>query len=324
MKIELVNTASTHYSGLQEFVSKHQLLFHSAAWLKNYKEENIAQCVILNNNYDVIGCFIYFRFRKMGFPCIITPPFSPNIALFYLNPSESVVGRHSFDKELFNEIAIYFDALKVAYINVNLPDTVIDTQPFIWKNYLSRNRYSYLIGLSRTKEELWDSLSSEKRKSVNKAIKDELEIRESDDPGLIFSLVCKSLERNDLTKNREIIRQILFQFANKSNSIAFVAYNKGQPLGATFCVISGKKAIYLFGGFDSENKHHGAGVSCMWQSILKAKELGLEVFDFEGSMQPAIERYYREFGGSLTPYFNVQKVRPIMKFLLALKQHNPI
>lgn len=324
MKVEQVNKNSALYQKLQEFVVKHRLVFNSAVWLKNYPEETIFQCVILNKNNDIIGCFIYYQFKKMNFKCIITPPFSPNVDLFFVNPSESIVGSNSFHKDLLNTVADYFDGLNVSYINLNLPDKIIDTQPFIWKHYLSRNRYSYLIDLSKTKDQLWDSLATEKRKSVNKALKDGLEIKEVVNPELVYSLVCKSLERNELTKNRNIIRNILFSFATPQNSMAFVAYHHGLPLGATFCVISANKAIYLFGGFDSENKHHGAGVSCMWHSIMKAKELGLEMFDFEGSMNPAIERYYREFGGNLTPYFNVQKVSFAMKILLALKQHNPI
>lgn len=324
MKIEIVHSQSSHYEGLQLFVSKHRLQFNSANWLKNYANNQIVQCAILNKNNEVIGCFNYFQFTKMGFKCVITPPFSPDIDLFYINPSESVVRTHSFNKEVIEALADFFSSLKTSYININLPDKIIDTQPFIWKGYLSRNRYSYHIHLAKTKEELWDNLSTEKRKSINKAVKDGLEIKELADRELVFSLVCKSLERNELTKNRDIIKNVLFDFATHDNSITFVAYHNGLPIGASFCVIANNKAVYLFGGFDSENKHHGAGVSCMWHSILKARDLGLEVFDFEGSMNPAIERYFREFGGQLTPYFSIQKARPLMRILLALKGHNPI
>ncbi|MCC6372738.1 MAG: hypothetical protein IT236_17165 [Bacteroidia bacterium] len=81
--------------------------------------------------------------------------------------------------------------------------------------------------------------------------------------------------------------------------------------------------MYLFGVFDSENKHHGAGVSCMWQSILKAKEMGLSHFDFEGSMNEKIERYFREFGGELVPYFCIEKIKPSLSAVLKLKGQLP-
>lgn len=39
----------------------------------------------------------------------------------------------------------------------------------------------------------------------------------------------------------------------------------------------------------------------LYYSILHARDLGLRVFDFEGSGVPEIEEYFRSFGGSLVP-----------------------
>lgn len=324
MKVEKAHNGSDLYLKLQNFISTHNLLFNSAEWLKNYPEKNISLCAILNNNSEIIGCFHYYTFKKSIFKFVISAPFSPNIDLFYINPSASVVGKNSFNKEVSETVAYYFDSLNVPYININLPDKVIDTQPFIWKGYLSRTRFSYLIDLKKEESVLWDNLSSEKRKSINKAVKDGLVIEQSTNHELVYSLIIKSLERNELAKNKDIIKNILFSFSNQQNSFAFVAYNNSLPIGATFCVVNDNKAIYLFGGFDSENKHHGAGVSCMWQSILTAKKMGLNYFDFEGSMDPKIERYFREFGGELISYFTVQKIKPLLKMMLRIKKHNPV
>ncbi len=325
MKVEQVDKTSAIYPKLQAFVEKHGLAFHSPAWVNHYPKGQLTQCAILNNNNDVIGCFFYFTFKKAIFKFIITPPFSPDIGLYYINPSESVVGKHSFTKELVHDLARYFEGLKVHYININLPKEVTDTQPFTWSGFLSRNRYSYLLKLAgTTEEELWNNLASEKRKSINRAVKDGLLIKETSDPQLAYSLVIQSLTRNFIAKNLSIIKNILASLATKTNTYSFVAFQDELPVGATFCVVTKTKAVYIFGGFNFENKHHGAGVSCMWQSILKARSLGLEYFDFEGSMNPAIERYFREFGGELTPYFNVQKIKPFLNILLKIKRHNPI
>lgn len=320
MKIGLVHKNSLHHPKLKDFVLKHKLTFNSEAWLHNYPESDIFQCAIFNNNDDVIGCFFYFKFHKSVFKFIITAPFAPDIELFYVNPSESVVGRNSFDKEIMTTLAAYFDSLGAQYVNLNFPSRIVDTQPFIWKGYSAKTRYSYLIDLSGSKEELLANLSSEKRKSLNKAEKDGLQIRQTEDYELVYSLIVKSLERNQIAKNLPIIRSILFSFANKTNSYAFVAYYNNEPAGVSFCLIDDQKAVYLFGGLDADNKHHGAGVSCMWRSILLAKESGLKWFDFEGSMNVAIERYFREFGGSLTPYFCVEKVNWLMRLLLVFKK----
>ena len=171
---------------------------------------------------------------------------------------------------------------------------------------------------------MWANLSSEKRKSLNKAEKDKLEISETKDYEKVYELVLKSLSRNDLLKNTGIIKNILFSFAKPENAYAFTASNNGIAIGTSFCLIYKDTALYLFGGFDSDNKHHGAGVSCMWQSILKAKALGLKYFDFEGSMNENIERYFREFGGELVSYSCVEKIKPALNAVMKLKGHSNI
>jgi hypothetical protein len=45
----------------------------------------------------------------------------------------------------------------------------------------------------------------------------------------------------------------------------------------------------------------------MFACIRHARDLGLEVYDFEGSMVPGIEQYFRSFGGTLTPLYRVVK-----------------
>lgn len=155
-------------------------------------------------------------------------------------------------------------------------------------------------------------------------MKDELRVEETRDYKLVYTLVMQSLQRNNKAKNVEVIKNVLFSFSTPENSFAFVAYQNQIPIGVSYCVIQNDRAIYLFGGFSSENKHHGAGVSCMWQSILKAKELKLKYFDLEGSMNVAIERYFREFGGELKPYFCLEKIKPLLKFLFTLKGHKAV
>lgn len=320
MKIEVIHTNSVHASKFKNFVSQKALLFHSQEWINNYPEDKLVQCAILNKNEDVIGCFIYFVFKKFKFQFIITPPFTPDIQLTYINPAESVVGKNSFTKDILALLADYFNQLKSPFISLHLPKGIVDSQPFIWKGFASKLRYTYLVDLSKTTEELWDNLSSEKRKSINKAVKDELQIKQSDNAALVYDLIVQSLDRNDQAKNLGILKKIIFDFANSTNSFAFLAYQNEKPIGATFCLINQTSAVYLFGGFDSANKHHGAGVSCMWQSILKAKQLGLRYFDFEGSMNSSIERYFREFGGDLHSYVCVEKINPLLNLGLTLKK----
>lgn len=308
---------------LRSFVEKHALFFHSSSWLDAY-DDRLTQCAILNNNQEVIGCFLYFQFRKAGFRFIITPPWTPDIALFYVNPAGSVVGRNSFVKDLMKAVSSFLSAQGASHVSLNLPGSVNDSQPFFWEGFVPRVRHTYLLDLRSTEDQLKAGLSSEKRKSLARAEKDALEVRVANDHTLLLDLVLRSLSRNNKNRNTDILAKILKRQVNGPNAIAFAAWQEQRPIAATFCLTEGRRSVYVFGGFDGDNRHHGAGVSCMWQSILEAKRRGLDIFDFEGSMDPKIERYFREFGGTLATYQCVEKTTPLMKLLFRLKGHKPL
>ena len=190
----------------------------------------------------------------------------------------------------------------------------------IYRTRLLQLEYTYHIDLTKTEDTLLANLSSEKRKSLNKAKTDALEVVRETDMEKVKQVILKTFSRKQITKNKIYFDKILFDFANEKNAIAFVAYQNQKAIAATFCVYDSQRAYYLFGGYDSEFKHHGAGVSCMWQSILLAKQMGLQIFDFEGSMLPEVEKYFREFGGTLTPYYVTYKASTPLKLILKLNK----
>ena len=93
----------------------------------------------------------------------------------------------------------------------------------------------------------------------------------------------------------------------------FVARSQdGEPLGAVWIAWDEKRAYYLLGGYDQSGKSNNAVALAMWRAIqFTANDLKLPEFDFEGSMIPAIERFFRKFGGTLTPTYTLHYQRPV-------------
>lgn len=319
MKIACNITDAPMREKLSRYIAKHRLAFLSPSFIDCYSSDQVRVCAILNNNNDVIGCFCYYTFDKLFVKAAITPPFMPGAMLHYDNPAESPVGRASFDKDVMREVSGYLNRLGVHHIDIALPYKVHDTQPFIWDGFRSLNRYSYVLDLTVDEETLWENLSSEKRKSINKAKKENIVVGPTTDHKAALGLIRKSLSRAGKSANDRILEAILLRYASPENSITFIAAHDGSPVSAVFCVLDRESAVYLFGGLDAGASNHGAAVSCMWHAILKARELGLKKFDFEGSMHPGIERYFREFGGMLTPYPAIVRTSWWLDLLMKLK-----
>lgn len=284
-------------------------VFHDMDFLSMYLPY-IRLVGIYNENNELIGVFYYFKKSKYFLKYIIPPPFHPYNGLIFHNSAQKEESRNSFIKELQYLIHQYFTEKENAhYIRFVLSPEHIDTQIFRWNKWSVKVNYTYQLSLKSSTNELFENLSSEKRKSIRKAEKDGIVVKETENYDTVKELILKTFERQKKKINVFYLNKILQEWANPSNSFAFVAYSDEKPVAATFCLYDHSTAYYLMGGYDFQNTHHGAGVSCMWHSILKSKELGLDIFDFEGSMLPNVERYFRDFGGKLIPYFVCEKWR---------------
>ena len=129
-------------------------------------------------------------------------------------------------------------------------------------------------------------------------------------------MVSNTFSRKEKDFDKDFIDKILFEFANKDNSFAFVSFQNNQPIAASFCIFDNNKVYYLLGGYDSKNKHQGAGALAVDAAIKHSKEKGIIIFDFEGSMLPEVEKYFRGFGGDLIPYYSVNKAKLPLEIVL--------
>lgn len=295
-------------------------VFNSPHWLALYR--GLELYGIYNLNKELIGAFNLFKAAKLGLNYYITPPYSPSNGLFFINPAQNTPNRNTFEKSVHEALSNFFSQLHAPLFITAFPTGFTDMQPYFWNKFKVVPNYTYCLSLQPSEETLFNELTGEKRKSIRKAEKDGVEIRRCEDYKEVKELVLKTFNRKDKTVSQDFLNKILFEFATAKNSFAFVASYQNKLSACTFCVFDGNTSYYLFGGYDDTNKHHGAGVSCMWHSILFAKKAGINTFDFEGSMLPEVERYFREFGGQLTPYYTLQKALLPLEMLLKLKMRN--
>lgn len=290
-------------------------IFNTLEWLSLFGDR-IQIHGIYHKGGDLIGGFITYRENKFGLSIYCNPPYTPTIGPFLRLEAENPVTIMDTWKEALSLMAEFIENIPVSIVSFSLDKSVIDTQPFIWKKYKVITRYTYLLDLSMPIESILKRMSTERRKNINKGLRDGLTVEKVEDLEQIIYLVTKTFTRQKKKIDTLYLRKILFDFANSDNSFAFLTLNRNTPIACSFYIYDRYTAYYLLGGYNNENKHHGAGALSMWEAIKYAKTLGLRYFDFEGSMIPQIETYFRGFGGQLTPYYTVNKaILPIEIFL---------
>lgn len=290
-------------------------VFNTIDWLALFNE-SIEIYGIYDKGGNLIGGFSLYKEKKLCFKIYRNPPFTPYIGPFLRMGAKNPVSILDAWKKVITTIADFIDNLSYSIVSISLNKDVRDTQPFIWNKFKVNPRYTYILTLQKNIDNLFEEMSAERRNDIRKAIRDNISVEKVKDFEIVKLLVTKTFHRQNKKINEYFLNKILFQFAKEENSYAFVSFKNNIPISTVFCIYDKKTAYYLLGGYDYENKHHGAGALAVWESIKYAKSLGLKYFDFEGSMVPDIEKFFRGFGGQLTPYFRISKASLPLEILL--------
>ncbi len=291
-------------------------IFNSIAWTNLY-ENNLELYGIVDNDQKPVALFYLYKTKLFGLTYYKNPPYTPHIGLCYKNKSSNKANALTFDKNLITELADFIASLKSGVFTLAMPSYLTDTQPFIWKKFKTIPNYTYHLDLRLPIDQLLQNMSSDKRNSLKKAEKDGIRTILVTDYKIVELLILKTFSRKQKSVDAAFINKILFQFSTSENSFAFVSYLNDKPISTSFCLTDTNTCYYLLGGYDNENKHQGAGVSSIWCAIQHAQKRGLKTFDFEGSMLPEVEKFFRGFGGDLVPYYTINKA--LLPVEIALK-----
>jgi len=298
-----------------DFCCDEKRVFISSAWIDIY-DKKIVFCGIFDDA-QLMAVFYYYNDTFSGIPYYHCPPFTPYNGYFTKIGSKNFASQSGENKRLISCIANYFDKLSFkSIVRIAFPPEQVDMQPFVWNKFKVIPNYTYRISLAQSTEEISAKMTAERRNDIKKATKDGLITELCNDNTVVKTIIEKTFNRKSLQVDGEFLNKIFFQYANSENSFAFVSYQNNKPMASVFCIYDNTTAYYLLGGYDSTNKHPGAGALALWSAIEHSKKIGLQKFDFEGSMIKPIEKYFRGFGGDLTPYFIVNKANFVLEILL--------
>jgi len=298
-------------------LSSQGTLFHKSYWLRASGRE-----------FRIYG---YFKGEELfaGLPLVCSvsrlgvknashPSLTPYLGVIFRESEAKYVTRISGEKEMSKAIAAKtkedFDSITFSF-----PPFSTDLQPFIWEGFSSGVRYTYLLELDDL-ENVWKGMDESRRRNIRRAEKDGIYVEPSDDFEQTFALVEKTFGRQE---KKAFFKLAAFKYnevlSPKGQCNSFLARNKeGKAIAVVYIVWDEKRSYYILGGYDPEESHHGASAIAMWEAIKFTKEeLGLNQFDFEGSMIQPVEQFFRKFGGKLTPYYTVSWTKPSAKLLRA-------
>jgi len=248
---------------------------------------------------EVIAVMWVWESGKKLLNSLITPPFSPNCWLTFLTDYDKPATKRAKEKELQKALLSFVGNGKWGYWKFDFPVDYTDFQEAIWKGTLPKTKYTYRILDIRNWEDQIDSKLRNKLK------------RFAD-----FSFEARPFDQNEMRQfmassaaKGVAHEQLLSKFNAMDTSSAFTVIAEGGQYQA-FCAIVDRVCYYLVSSnAKNDNALSACGVKfCIEESIRR----GCTSFDFEGSMIPEIEVFFRSFGGDLLPYFSIEGGRGVV------------
>ncbi|MFZ6052142.1 peptidoglycan bridge formation glycyltransferase FemA/FemB family protein [Halocola ammonii] len=305
MKVKEISTQS--FAEFARSNNDSQSVFNTEKWMNLFGDQ-LSCFGILDPQGKTIAGFYLFRDKIKGFTFYRNPPFTPHNGFVFVNSGTNPAKRLGKEKKVVRAMADKLAELaRKNIVTVSLPQSLQDLQPFSWNDFKIVPQYTYIHDLERSEEELFDCFSPETRNSIRKAQKDGVEIDQSHDPELAKKIIVENLERKAAKIEKYWLDKIFSDFLTPENSFMTFTQKREQTLGVAVCVFDQQAAYYILGGVDQKIENIGAGPLGIWSSMLRAKSLGLKIFDFEGSMIPEVERFFRSFGPQQKTYFSVNK-----------------
>ncbi len=282
--------------------NKTEGIFSSSAWCEIFEASGKSLAVFSGD--QTIAPFVLFHFKKFGKDVLIHPPFAANCGLRQVTKHAKPFTKNTELKRILRTIADYLqNEYSDAYIDIALPTDIKDIQPFTSAGFKTDLGYTYLLDIELPEKELLANFSSERRKNVKDAWKKDPKIQKNHKEDEVITVVKSTLESSGLNYDYEYLKRII-----KSDfSYTISAISGSEVDAAAVIVYDSYRAYYIAGGSSKNPEKAGLSALILWEAILEAKRLGIPTFDFCGSTVPSIEKFFRGFGGELTPFFRIKK-----------------
>ena len=182
-----------------------------------------------------------------------------------------------------------------------------DWLPFYWEGYSQTTRYTYILHAIKDFDKLLSDMSQQARRNLKRAEEQSVTVSRGVSTDDFLKIQALTFERQNKrnVQSSAVLRRIIDAARERGQGDIFGGYDeKGNLHAVAFIVWQNSSAYYIAGGGDPALRSSGAHALVMWEAI-KGVSQYTDIFDFEGSMIPGVERFFREFGAMQIPYFMI-------------------
>ncbi|MHC8367857.1 GNAT family N-acetyltransferase [Pseudomonas sp. ZT5P21] len=296
----------------------------SQAWWLDAVAGDAWDVVLLENDGVITASLPFVTRERFGLKVIGQPVLTPNLGPWLRVSSARNARRLGQEKNLLQ--ALYNQLPAFAQYSQNWYCERTNWLPLYWMGYEQSTRYTYRLEKLDDLKTVWDGFDTNIRTDIRKAenkfgiqIHSEISIESF----LTLNKKVFSRQSMDLPYGEDVVLGIHAAATGQQAGQLFVAVDdQGRHHAGVYIIWDSNSAYYLLGGGDPDLRNSGATSLCMWYAIQFAATV-TKKFDFEGSMIEPVERFFRGFGATQTPYSVISKTNSkivkTVQFLRKLK-----
>lgn len=305
-------------------------VFEQPWWLEVVAPGQWEEITVKDKNGNCIGRLPFVRSKKYSLECCGLPVLTQHAGpWFKLESNMKPVAIFKRVKQVSEKFIECFDSK----VNIDLyfHHSFQYMLPFIWAGYTVEPKFTYVIDNLENLDIIFQGMESKVRNLIKNVAK-KYDITDNVSADDLVRLVGDTFKKQG--RSLPMGEQVLYRLYDEA-----FKHNAGKIIGAVnketqqvdsiaFFIYDRHSCYYLLGGKDYEKNTAGAQEAILWEGIKFAATVS-EVFDFEGSMIPGIESFFRGFGGTPRVYYRVWRggitfkllnwLKPIIKRVLGYK-----
>jgi hypothetical protein len=273
---------------------------------------------------QIVAVFVFHYVSKYGLKFILQPQLTQYNGIWIdYPPCISAHKKRSLEKRIMYFFIAKLEAEKYVYYEQSFHYSIVNWLPFYWKGYEQTTRYTYQLKDLSDMGKCFSNFSPSKQRQIKKTFKD-----------LVVDFDCSEEEfyraatdnlhlKHEKISYSKPLFMCLYQacISRGQGKIIAIRNKNSQLYAASFIVWDSMSAYFLLYTIHPEHRSSGASSRMLWEAIQYLSDK-VNIFDFEGSVNEAIELSYSRFGTEQLPYSTIKKSKSfLLNLLIKKKKH---
>jgi hypothetical protein len=301
-KLELKILQPDNFLNWDEAVSRSSQgnIFSKSFWLNCYDQSSYKILGIFSDGRVVGGIALPSQNGNLKRSKMITP------IVPYFEQTDKTATLIEINKRFLSPLAEYI-CREYEAIDLSWHPSLINWLPFYWSGFSQTTKFTYILNLDQSNEEIWRGFQTKIRTDIRKSEAEGIKITQG---GMEDFIEIAKNTNNYAESDFELFRRIYSNLHPLGKISVLVARaTNGKALCAGVFLLDDGVSYYWLGAHQPKENLFGAPSLLIWKFI-DSKPQQLRELNFLGSVMPNVEKFFRGFGGDLVPYNIVSLKRP--------------